>query len=66
MLRRMDFPLPLRVDLIDNSAMTAYAAWPERLYIIDEAGGIAYKGGNGPIFFEPDEVEEWLEERFTR
>ena len=41
--------------------MNVYAAWPERLYIIDSAGLIAYKGGIGPVFFFPRKVGLWLD-----
>lgn len=56
--------IPLLVDGIENRADTAYAAWPERLYVVDERGVIAYKGGPGPFGYEPDEVEAWLVARF--
>lgn len=59
-----DHELPLVVDTLENEAMEAYAAWPERLYVIDESGTIAYKGGMGPMFYDPGEVEDWLEDRF--
>ena len=57
---RFHYKLPLVVDPIANAANAAYAAWPERLYIIDERGVIAYKGKPGPFGFHPEEVEEWL------
>ena len=47
-----------------NAADEAYAGWPERLYVIDEHGAIAYKGKPGPFGYEPDEVEAWLKTRF--
>ena len=50
------------VDEMDNAAEEAYAAWPERLYIIGTDGSVAYKGGVGPFGFKLDEVESWLEE----
>ena len=34
------------------------------LYVIDEAGMVAYKGGKGPFDFNPDELDGWLEQRF--
>ena len=43
---------------------TLYAGWPERLYVVDEKGVIAYKGKTGPFGYDPDEVEAWLAERF--
>jgi type I thyroxine 5'-deiodinase len=59
---RFSYRMPLVVDPIDNPADEAYAAWPERLYVIGEDGRVAYKGGTGPFNFNPDELEAWLEE----
>ena len=64
--QRFDYDLPLVVDTMENLANETYSAWPERLYIIDEDGEIAYKGRMGPIGFEPEEVENWLRRRFAR
>ena len=63
-VQRFDYQMPLVVDPIDNPAELAYAAWPERLYIVDEFGSVAYKGGVGPFGYDPDELEAWLDERF--
>jgi hypothetical protein len=62
--KRFNFPLPFGVDDMTNSANDAYAAWPERLYVIDEAGRIAYRGGNGPFKYNPKEVRDWLASRY--
>jgi len=43
--KRFKFPLPFGIDDMSNAANDAYAAWPERIYIIDESGHIAYRGG---------------------
>ncbi len=58
--KRFSFTLPLAVDTMSNQANDCYAAWPERLYIIDKDGRIAYKGGIGPFGYHPDEVRLWL------
>jgi hypothetical protein len=63
---RFQYKLPLLVDPIENPANAAFAAWPERLYIIDEKGIIVYKGKPGPFGYKPDEVAQWLERRFSR
>lgn len=52
---RFSYRMPLVVDPIENPAEQAYAAWPERLYVIDQTGHVAYKGGKGPFKFDPDE-----------
>jgi hypothetical protein len=51
------------VDPISNPANELYAGWPERFYIIDETGRIAYKGEPGPFGYKPEQVEEWLAKR---
>ncbi len=58
--QRFKYPLPFGIDEMSNTANDTYAAWPERLYIIDENGRIAYKGGNGPFKYNPKEVRAWL------
>lgn len=60
----MDFEIPLAVDTMSDEAMHCFAAWPERLYIVETDGTIAYKGGVGPVRFRPEEVEAWLAQRF--
>ena len=60
-LDRMEVKTEAFVDDIRNTAMACYAAWPERIYVIDREGRIAYKGGVGPFYFEPEELREVLE-----
>jgi hypothetical protein len=62
--KRFNFPLPFGVDDMSNAANDAYAAWPERLYIVDESGRIAYRGGMGPFHYDPKEVRAWLAARY--
>ncbi len=51
------FTIPCLVDGIDNAVEKAYAAYPDRIYVIDPAGKIAYKSGPGPRGFRPREME---------
>ena len=53
----LDLSIPTLVDSIDNSTDLAYAALPDRLYLIDRDGRVAYKSGPGPFGFRPDELE---------
>ncbi len=50
-------PMPALVDDVDDSVNKAYAAWPDRLYLVGKDGKIAYRGGPGPFGFDPDELE---------
>jgi Iodothyronine deiodinase len=61
---RQKYPLPFGIDDMNNAADLAYSAWPERLYVIDEHGHIAYAGGIGPFKYDPQEVRAWLSKRF--
>lgn len=58
----MDVETTTLVDDIQNTANACYAAWPERIYVIDTEGRIAYKGGMGPFLFDPEELGEFLDE----
>ena len=62
--KRFKFPLPFGIDDMSNTANDAYAAWPERIYIIDEGGHIAYRGGLGPFNYKPEEARAWLAARY--
>jgi type I thyroxine 5'-deiodinase len=57
---RLKYRLPVAVDAIDGAAEKAFAAWPERIYVIGRDGRIVYKGGMGPFGFHPDEAEKAL------
>ena len=63
-VERQKYPLPFGIDDMNNAADLAYSAWPERLYVIDEHGQIAYAGGMGPFNYDPQEVRAWLTKRF--
>ena len=60
--REMALGFPFLVDRIDDAVNTAYAAWPERLYLVDVDGTVVYKGGKGPQEFRPEELGAVLEE----
>lgn len=54
-------PIPAVIDGIDNAVDEAYEAWPDRLYLIDRDGRIAFRGGAGPFGFRPDELASAIE-----
>ena len=51
---------PMLVDSIDDAVGARYSGMPARLYLIDRAGKVAYKGGRGPFGFKPAELEQSL------
>ncbi len=58
--KAMHVTTPMVVDGIDNQVGQAYGAWPDRLYIVDREGKIAFTGGPGPFGFNPREMEQSL------
>jgi len=53
---------PAVIDGMDDKVEKDYVAWPDRLYIVDKKGKIAYKGGKGPGDFKPLEMEARLKQ----
>ena len=52
--------IPLLVDELDDRVGHAWSGMPDRLYIVDRDGKVAYKGGRGPFGFKPGEMEQSL------
>jgi type I thyroxine 5'-deiodinase len=52
---------PALVDTIENTTEIAYTAWPDRLYVIDRAGRIAFKSDAGPFGFKTDLLSSALQ-----
>ncbi len=50
-------PMRAVVDGLDDANNRAYGAWPDRLYLVDVDGLVAYQGRPGPMGFKPDELE---------
>jgi alkylhydroperoxidase family enzyme len=48
------------VDTIDDRVGHLYSGMPDRLYLIDRDGKVAYKGGRGPFGFKPAELEQQI------
>jgi len=57
---RLGIKLPALVDGIDDATEKAYSGWPDRLYLIDRDGRVAYKSRPGPFGFKPADLEEAL------
>ena len=65
LVERLKFRMPVAIDGMDNRADAAFAAWPERIYIVGPGGRVAYKGGMGPFGFKPEEAGKSLSEVLT-
>jgi hypothetical protein len=60
LVERLKYRVPVAIDAMDNRADQAYAAWPERIYILGAGGRVLYKGGMGPFGFVPEEAGKTL------
>jgi Iodothyronine deiodinase len=56
-VRALETTIPTVIDGVDDAAASAYGGWPDRLYLIDRSGRIAYQGGEGPYGFDPSALE---------
>ena len=52
---------PALVDTIDNRTERAYTAWPDRIYVVDREGNIAFKSEAGPFGFKAEYLSDALE-----
>lgn len=59
-VRNLGIELPALVDEPDNRVERDYTGWPDRLYVVDRDGRIAYKSAAGPFGFKPAAVQETL------
>ena len=59
-VRKLGIKLPAVLDEFGNSTESAYTGWPDRLYLIDSRGRIAYKSKPGPFGFHSDELKAAL------
>jgi hypothetical protein len=59
-VRKLGIKIPCVLDEFGNGTERAYTGWPDRLYLIDANGRIAYKSQPGPFGFEPDQLSAAL------
>ena len=59
-VERLGLTMPVLVDGMDDVVSEAFSAWPERLYVAEPGGRLAYVGGPGPFEFDPDAAAEAL------
>jgi len=56
-VRKLGIKFPAVLDEFGNSTESAYTGWPDRLYLIDANGRVAYKSKPGPFGFKPADLE---------
>ncbi|MGV3720813.1 MAG: deiodinase-like protein [Actinomycetota bacterium] len=60
LIRLTRFSMPAVIDDEASTVKRAYAAWPDRLYVVGVDGKVAYKGAPGPAGFKVPELAAWL------
>ena len=60
-VRKLGIDIPAVLDEFGNSTESTYTAWPERIYLIDRNGKVAYKSKPGPYGFKPEELHSALQ-----
>jgi len=61
-VRNLHTEIPAALDNFGNSTEAAYTGWPDRLYLIDRDGRVAYKSRPGPFGFHPEEMAAYLKQ----
>jgi alkylhydroperoxidase family enzyme len=56
----LEMTMPMVVDDMEDTVGHLYSGMPDRLYVIDRDGRVAYKGGRGPFGFKSGEMEQSL------
>ena len=59
-VRKLGIKFPAVLDEFDNTTEKSYTGWPDRIYLIDTNGRVAYKSKPGPFGFKPDELKAAL------
>jgi len=60
-VRKLGIEIPAVIDQFGNSTEQAYTGWPDRLYLINALGRIAYKSKPGPFGFKSDQLQGAIE-----
>ena len=61
-VRKLGIEIPALLDHLNDTTEKAYTAWPDRLYVIDRQGRVAYKSKPGPFGFKPGDMEQALKD----
>lgn len=64
-VRKLGIKFSAVLDDFANSTERAYTGWPDRMYLIDAKGKVAYKSKPGPFGFKPDELAAALSRATT-
>lgn len=56
-IRNLHIAFPALIDSMENRVEKDYTGWPDRLYLINADGRVAYKSEAGPFGFSPALLE---------
>jgi hypothetical protein len=59
-VRKLGIKFPSVLDEFGNGTERAYTGWPDRIYLIDSHGRVAYKSKPGPFGFLPEQLSAAL------
>jgi hypothetical protein len=62
LMRLGKLTLPAVVDTSDASLNSAYAGYPNRIYVIGADGIVRFKGAPGPTGFKVPDLDAWLKQ----
>ncbi len=57
---KLGIKFPAVLDEFANSTERDYTAWPDRIYLIDAQGRVAFKSKPGPFGFKPEQLHSAL------
>jgi len=55
-VRKLGIKFPAVLDEFGNSTEQAYTGWPDRIYLVDQSGRVAYKSKPGPFGFSAEQL----------
>jgi hypothetical protein len=55
-VRKLGIKFPAVLDEFGNSTERVYTGWPDRIYVIDGNGHVAFKTKPGPFGFKPENL----------
>ena len=64
-MRKLGIKFPAVIDGFDNTTEKAYTGWPDRIYLIEANGRIAYKSRPGPFRSEERRVGKECRSRWS-
>jgi peroxiredoxin len=65
-MRKLGIKFPAVLDEFGNSTEKNYTAWPDRIYLIDQQGRVAYKSMPGPFGFHTRDLATALSRMMQR